>query len=262
MKIQKILIVCLLIVFLVGCKTEQNQSTDQQVNGQQASGIDSSQAKTETQSQSSSSSEFTEFLSRKAKLQWKINYEVNAETKGEKSSYAMTQYIKGAKLRIDSAMGGYETRMYFADDAFTSCSQENNNWNCIKISAPKDNVKEVEKGIETETENYNVMADGSKTVAGTNTKCYKITDKANSFTLRECFSNDGLPLYSHMTDKDFGTEMTATSFSKSVSDAEFELPAGAQTQELPTQGGSFDPCSACNYLSGEEKEQCLADCGG
>lgn len=256
MKIQKILIACLLVIFLVGCKAKQNQGTNQQISGQ-ASGIDSSVAKTETQDQSS---EFVQLLSNKAKLQWKIAYDIDTEAKGEKSSYTMTQYVKGTKLRMDSAVSGYETRTYFADNVFTSCSQQNNNWNCIKISAPKDDMKEVEKDIKTNTENYNIVSDGSKIVAGTNTKCYKITDKENSLTWRECFSNDGIPLYAYMEAKDFKTEMTATSFSKAVSDSDFVIPAGAQTQELPIQGESFDPCSACNYLSGEEKEECLANC--
>lgn len=258
MKFQKFLIICLLVVFLLGCKTQQGQS-------QQTSEQQQTSANDKPRSQGSSvSSELTQFLSNKANLQWKIAYDVATEAQGQSISMKMTQYYKGAKkIRTDMRTQGVESRTYIVNDELTVCSQTQDSWNCFKTQLQEDKIGDTEKDFQSNLGNYNAVADGSKTVAGTSAKCFKVTDKSNKISMRECFSGDGIPLYIYMAGQGFTTEMTAASFSKTVSDSDFEVPAGAQTSTMPSvpeDAGSDDPCAACNYLTGDQKDQCLASC--
>jgi hypothetical protein len=86
---------------------------------------------------------------------------------------------------------------------------------------PTDSVKNIEEN----PDDFKIYADGTKTIAGTVAKCFRIT--ASQGDVRECFSKEGVPLY--MTSKSSGYEFTmeATSYKTSVSNSDFTPPAAA-----------------------------------
>jgi len=150
------------------------------------------------------------------------------------------------------------------DSTLTSCTN-NDGWNCYKMELKKDALAKFEDEVET-SQKYKIEADGTKVVAGVTAKCYKVTDTDDSVTVKYCFSSEGVPLYVYFQSPQAMTEMTARSYTKTVSDSVFDLPAGASTSTMPSvpsgsSGASNDPCAYCNYMSGADKDSCLQSCG-
>ena len=208
----------------------------------------------------------------KSNLQWKIAYDLKSNAGGEEMTSQMTQYMKGeTRFRTDMAYEGMESRVYVVDETFTMCTKQNNDWSCFKSEPSEDDAtvdtQEWEEEYETNEENYRITSDGTKTVAGVSTKCFKVSEITNTDAIvRYCFASDGAPLYIYMSDDDYMSEMTATSYSKTVSDSDFTPPAEAQDIGAMYGGaGGTSPaggesCSYCTYLTGADRDNCLASC--
>lgn len=200
-------------------------------------------------------------------LQYMVAYDVVASAGGEQMESQMTEYIKGTdRIRIDSTYSGIESRTYLMDDAYYSCTSQTGAWTCMKIANQEQGTTQAMDDMQSNMGDYQVVADGTMQVAGVAATCYKVTGP-NLEHYRSCHSSEGVPLYIKMQSTSMGqsytTEMTATSYSASVSDSEFVLPAEAT--ELPTGGAGAaggDLCSYCSYLTGDDKASCLASCGG
>jgi hypothetical protein len=211
---------------------------------------------------------FQSLLGARSSVQWKIDYALTMQAQGQTQSMAMTQYMKAEKVRSDVSVQGIESRTYAVDKTSTTCSKMSGTWTCYKSTAQEDNLTQTEDKMRTDMTDYTVVTDGTKTVAGVATDCFKVTSKTDATVVRYCFAADGAPLYVKMESKDVVTEMTATAYTKSVSDADFVPPAepkdmNALTGSPSADGagaGGFDACSACGYLSGDQQEQCLASC--
>ena len=109
-------------------------------------------------------------------------------------------------------------------------------WTCFKFSmAGQDSSAGAKEEVESNPQKYNIVADGTMQVAGVIANCFKLGD-VQGFAIRYCYSAEGVPLYYKTTGtaegKSFEYEMKAKSYSTSVPDSEFELPASPQ--ELPT----------------------------
>jgi hypothetical protein len=82
------------------------------------------------------------------------------------------------------------------------------------------------KVVEENPEDYSIGYKGTKRVAGTTAFCYDVdyaymgVDAEMSY----CFSKEGIPLYLFMESADFRHEMTAKSYKKGVSGADFTPP--------------------------------------
>ena len=204
-------------------------------------------------------------------LQYKVTYDIVSISDGTQTSVQMTQYIKGTnKMRMDSTYSGIESRTFVLDKVMISCSQQQGAWTCLKLASQEDKSTQATDSIESNMSDYTVVADGTKQVAGTTANCFKVTGK-DVQNYRYCVSSDGVPLYMKMEGTSEGhaysQEMTATSYSKAVSDADFvppatptEMPALPSGYGSANASGSGDACSYCSYLSGSDKDQCLASC--
>ncbi len=255
-------LVVLSVVLLIGCNSATQGANSQNTQNAGDSSAPPEQVNKESMTKDSApkqtandvASELKGFISSKSSLQWKIAYDIKSSAQGSQFSSTMTQYFKGEnKVRTDMTAQGIETRTYMVDKVLTSCSKSNGAWTCRKIDIPKDDVNDLENNLEKDSSKYSITADGSKVVAGVNTKCYKVVDSEHSATVRWCFSSDGAPLYISFDSPQATSEMTATSYSKSVADSDFEVPASSQTS-------SSGQCSACDYLSGEAKDACMQSC--
>ncbi|HIH18834.1 TPA: hypothetical protein HA225_02555 [Candidatus Micrarchaeota archaeon] len=206
---------------------------------------------------------------------WKVTYLMTTSATPETSE--MTQYIKGTdKFRTDSVTMGIETRSIVLSDNIYICSKDGS-WSCLKMSKQDDKGSESSRlndEIKSNPSKYTVTADGTMQVAGTTATCYKVVSE-NS-TTRYCVSPEGVPLYtksdSQSQGRAFSSELKATSYSLSVSDADFALPAEPTDLSNLYGGGSTpgtgggesgdDACSYCNYLTGDQRDQCEAACAG
>jgi len=261
-----------LVLVLAACENAQksgqeansdSQSADASTNSNAQAQSTSNQQGTGSASASSGAlSDFKKVFSGRSSAQWQVTYDASANSGGQQTNFAMTQYLKGKnKVRNDAAVQGIETRSYILDNVLTTCSKNDNKWTCYGSEMKKDAVAKFEDEADT-SQDYKVESDGTKAVAGVTAKCYKVTDHENSYTIRYCFSSEGVPLYIKFDSSDASSEMTATSYSKTVSDSVFEVPAAASTMEIPSGGASGgDACSYCNYMSGSDKDSCLQSCG-
>lgn len=290
---QFLLIALVAAMLLLGCtgsappQQNNNQPASPSANGQQTGSNQqpaaqnnnnppAAPAQNEQQAQGgssggSASDDFLEMLGLRGTIQYKVAYDISSDAGVQQTSSQMTQYIKGTKkMRFDSAYAGTESRSYLLDDLFYSCSQQQGAWSCIKIALSKDDNTKAVDDIEANKDDYQITADGSMQIAGVTASCFKVSGK-NIESYRACYSPEGVPLYVKMISasggKSFTTEMKATSYSTSVSDSDFVLPAAAtEIPSVPSGGaggsGSGDLCSYCSYMTGSDKEDCLESCGG
>ncbi|MEM2137849.1 MAG: hypothetical protein QW568_02070 [Candidatus Anstonellaceae archaeon] len=201
---------------------------------------------------------------------WKATYELSGT--GMQGVSEMTQYVKGiGKIRIDATASNIELRTYFLGSDMYSCTKQGS-WGCLKFSVPKTEQTDssqlsydLKNKLKENAAKYSVSADGTMQVAGVTATCFRVTsDEAN---VRYCVSPEGVPLYMLTTAKSEGKNaeflMKAKSYSTSVSDSDFALPAEPIEFTLPSalgNGSDFEACSLCSYLDGDEKAKCLASC--
>lgn len=264
------------MLLLLGCAGQQPSQQAQQQTTQQTQ----QQQTTQQTEQQPSANPLDELLSALGASQgWKVSYVITGSEMP--NALEMTQYMKGAgKFRTDSVFEGMESRSYVIGNDVYSCTKQEGSWTCFKFSGTMSGADsyELEKGIEEDPGKYTVTADGTKQVAGVTAVCYKVV--AEDTTTRYCVY-DSVPLYVMSTStsngKQYTSEMTATSYSKSVSDADFVLPAAATemgggwgtTTGSGSSGGSAangsgterDACeSACSSLSGDTRDLCVESC--
>jgi hypothetical protein len=179
--------------------------------------------------------------------------------------------MKGEKkFRMDFGSKEGEMRSYMVNNVYTTCYNQGE-WSCMKIEGnDSDNSamesREIQKDFEEDPTQWDIGADGTKQIAGVTAQCYKMNEHGATEFVRYCFAKEGVPLYVRMESKEGVTEMEATSYSTSVSDSDFVPPAEAK--DLSTMYGGAggtspaggDACAYCNYLSGTDKDECLASC--
>jgi hypothetical protein len=221
---------------------------------------------------SSASAEFLKLLGAKANLEWKVAYTIaNTDSEGETATMQLTQYMKTEKkIRMDMMAAGTESQTFMVNGVATVCSKISGSWNCFKMDTDQQEEQtpaseRYETQIEENPSDYGIVADGTKQVAGVTATCFKITQNADNVEARYCFK-DSVPLYIYTKSPDFTSEMTATSYSKSVSDSDFVPPAEAKDINALVgglgggAGSTADPCSYCDMVPSDAKADCLANC--
>jgi hypothetical protein len=93
-------------------------------------------------------------------------------------------------------------------------------------------------GIPSDLSGWNLVPTSSKNVAGQDTRCFTFTGASSAATTGAtagqtlsgtgCFTTQGIPLYISTKTGTISAEMTATSFSTTVTDADFALPYPVQ----------------------------------
>ncbi len=216
--------------------------------------------------------DFTRLIGLKSTAQWKAAYSFTTILAGASTSSEMTQYIKGAtKLRTDLSASGQQIRTYVLSGIVYVCSSEGgSSWSCMKVNSPTDDKSTQSKDdVEKNPSKYAIVADGTMQIAGATATCFKTTVEGTG-DMRECISAEGVPLYYRIVGVSEGKameyEMKATSYTTSVSDSDFQLPAAPTELTVPSGGSSGgaggNACSYCSYLTGSQKDECLSSCGG
>ena len=123
--------------------------------------------------------------------------------------------------------------MYFIDNKGYTCSKQAA-WECVELPLPQVTAAHSAPGSQEEFEKNIEKAKqiGQRTIAGEQTKCYEsIFEPVAGTTINTeyCYTSDGIPLLIKTIAGEVISEMTATSFSRSVSDDAFNLPAEPRT---------------------------------
>lgn len=214
-----ILALLVVLAFIVsGCSSstpEQNLNT---VDSSKTDSVGTSQTGDETVSKtettvSNANSKLKGILS--STVKYKVTYDITSVG----TTSQMTQYISGDKVRIDMTSDGMEIQSYYLNSEYVVCNKATGNWMCQKMTYTPSATDDVKKNVES----YDVQSIGTKMVAGVTADCYKITTKDGA--VEYCYSKDNVPLYIKTTSGAISSEMTAKSYSTSVSDADFIAPA-------------------------------------
>ena len=144
----------------------------------------------------------------------------------------MSQYMRKDEIRTDMVVDGIESRSYVKGEKMYSCTKRVAEWTCMDLGIPYQTggAEEASEKFVENMEAYNIKQLKKRTIAGTSTECYSMETYIEGAYFEHCFSSDNIPLYTKaIITNNSGTkitmEMTATSYSTSVSDADFELPA-------------------------------------
>lgn len=172
---------------------------------------------------------------------WKATYKLDI-TGGDTSAASITGmsiYSDGRdRSRVDVESEQMNLRAYVTEGATVesvTCFGLGSNWTCMKSSStPNNTVGQFSDNLA----GYTVGALPSRTIAGISASCYNLTGIEDNSTawVAQCYSSDGMALYVQVASQtETGPQMltmTATSASRSVSDADFIPPA--EPTELPT----------------------------
>ncbi|MBI4896051.1 MAG: hypothetical protein HY832_00690 [Candidatus Aenigmarchaeota archaeon] len=152
------------------------------------------------------------------------------EVSGTKQT-TITEYRDGLdNIRQDRTTATGNQRIYFVDNVFTSCTQKNSAWTCIKTpDSFSQQMKDMIDQLKEYIPDYTVVSIDPRTIAGEQTSCFELTGIAKNLTVDRCFTSDGIAAYMKMdwTIINIHTvrETTATSIVRSVSASDFIPPA-------------------------------------
>ncbi len=221
-------VLCVLALLVIGCNsqpTQQNapdqavQKAPAQAQQEDSKAADAPAQKEDTKKAPKANSQLKEIFDKSVK--YKVTYNVAAAG----TTSQMTQYIGNGNMRTDVTASGVEIRSYLINGEFNTCNKVAGSWTCQAISYTPSASDAAQEDTKANINAYTVDSIGSRTVAGTSTDCFRVTIKDGS--VEYCYSKDYAPLYIKTTAGAASSELTATSYSTSVSDSDFELPAAA-----------------------------------
>jgi hypothetical protein len=162
------------------------------------------------------------------------NYYVNYDMTSSQGKIELKQWIKGDKLRQDTTFEEVSTRTYFVENKVTICTDASGEEMCFEQTS----TEPVSTGIDTAKENISSWEDimvplPSKTIAGVNATCYKVTDAGATYSY--CFSKEAVPLFVETIAEGETITMIAKEYSTTVNDSVFVVPEAQQMPTFPTQ---------------------------
>lgn len=194
--------------------------------GQKAEGAMTGEAQADAKAQ------ILEFLRLKGASGWTAWYNLKAVTNGEAVAPMKTvMYFKAAdNLRTDVTASGVDSRIYIKSDGYYSCFQLQGSWMCTKVGQSQESAADkVEKGLLGGEASYKVTAKPGRTIAGAATSCFEIVASEPVSTTDFCYTAKGALLYSKTVGsqdgRTFESELEATKYVDSVSEADLTLPA-------------------------------------
>ncbi len=142
------------------------------------------------------------------------------------------QYYKGGKYRLDrvqAAANAAETSEYWMDGYYYKCTKSNAGaWGCTQTKNKFEEAGPKAMPLRNMRAdwNYTVANYGAALIAGMSAKCFRAFFKpcslCNPVESIYCFSNESVILLATWGESD---EIVATSYSASVQDSDFVLPA-------------------------------------
>lgn len=139
----------------------------------------------------------------------------------------VTLYVTKQQMRSDTTISlehqNIETRTIFRENEMITCRKEES-WKCYSITAPRAPPRENTALNMT----LNITRAPSRTIAGTKTECY------TAFNTTNCYSKEGILLYSATHGPAGSMIEEATSYALTIPAGVFTPPATPTTQYPPT----------------------------
>ena len=165
---------------------------------------------------------------------YKVTYKWTITAGGQTQTSEQTWYYKAPKARFDFSAGPGSTFSVFTlEDGTYVCTTAGGQSFCQKSPAGGglDANPAASFGLQLQEhpEQFNSSYQGTKSIAGQSAQCYGVKSvSAGAFgDVTSCYSASGVPLLTQIKSQGQEFTMEASSFSTSVSDADFKLPATA-----------------------------------
>lgn len=170
---------------------------------------------------------------------YSVTYDVTTNYGGDTQSSTIKQVISGTKMKYDITTANSPARAVTikTDEKYYVCSLGSGQDMCFEMTTDSTEPNTADQASDTARsfeDTPNVVYDGTKTIAGATTYCYKVTSDGADYKF--CLDkNHGMLLGMYSTASGVTTNMEATAFSTTQpSDSEFVPPAPVQT--MPSYG--------------------------
>ncbi len=164
---------------------------------------------------------------------YKVSYRWSIVTGGQTITSQQTWYYKPPKARFDYALGqtGTSFSLFVLETGTFLCTSAGGTAFCQKSSQQsalqQNQAADFDLQVRDHPDQFNSTYQGTRAIAGQQGQCYVVKSLAASALgeVTSCYSSAGVPLYQQIKAQGSEVTMEATSFSTTVSDADFQLPA-------------------------------------
>ncbi len=219
-----VFLLCLIVIFAIGCNTEIQSQADAQTDASSKSTEQETPANTDTAIDVEADAKvnvpagksLSDILGSKI-VQYTADYTI--ETQGNQMTFTMA--INLPKIAYHMKLPEGETKMIMDGQKINSCTKTDSTWQCLAIDAPTPLASEdLEKNIARGEVQTTLV--GSCSIAGETGNKYKTEGKDHEGTV--CYTSDGI-LLEMETMRPQPSTMRATYVSRTAAASSFELPA-------------------------------------
>ncbi len=166
---------------------------------------------------------------------YKVSYKWSITAGGQTQTSEQTWFYKAPNSRFDFSAGPGATFSVFslADGTYV-CTNAGGQGFCQKSPAgtalQSNPAADFGLQLQSNPDQFNSSFTGTKSIAGQQAQCYAVKSvAASSFgDVNSCYTSTGVPLLTTMTAQGQTFAMEATSFSATVADSDFTLPAAVR----------------------------------
>jgi hypothetical protein len=231
-----IIILACLVLLIAACQNKGTQTNDNQQpptgSDNAAQGNNAGNTPTDNNAQDNTLKKF--FSNFPDTLQYKVTYQYSTSAQGISTSGTETIVMKGKDIRTDVTTAQVSASTYILGDKIYSCSNAQGQTICYELPSNQQqqssNAVQNQESLKQNWENFNMQMLGTRDIAGTTATCFSY--EIQQGTYEYCYSSNYVLLYMKADVNGYTSELTATSFSNTVSDSEFDLPA--EPQQLPS----------------------------
>ena len=166
---------------------------------------------------------------------YKVTYKWSTTAGGQTTTSEQTWYYKPPKARYDFSAGpGASFSIYALPDATVMCTNSGASAFCQTTPGgqgafAQNPAADFAVQLQDKPDQFNAAFTGSQTIAGQQAQCYSVRGlgaaAAGFSDATTCYSSNGVPLKTVITAQGQSMTMEATSFSATVSDADFVPPS-------------------------------------
>lgn len=166
---------------------------------------------------------------------YKATYKWSVTAGGQTQTSEQTWFYKAPNSRFDFSAGPGATFSVFslADGTYV-CTNAGGQAFCQKSPAgtalQSNPAADFGLQLQNNPDQFNSSFTGTKSIAGQQAQCYAVKGVASSTfgDVNSCYSSTGVPLLTTMSAQGSTFAMEATSFSATVADSDFTLPAAVR----------------------------------
>lgn len=179
---------------------------------------------------------FAEIVRAGASSSYKIKYVYRVTQNEQTQTVELTTYVRPPDMRWDfaSPLGGASSFFYLKDGIFICSSGAQPTPSCVKIASAAEMQQtasaQIQQLARDHPERFTSTVVAARVIAGVSAQCFEVNDVSAEYgqgTL--CYSEQGLPLYSHFSSASGEFTMEASDVSTTVTDADLKLPGPVQT---------------------------------